>query len=37
MDFMPRFDVWLKSSLGSRKAGGSCQQLWQTAADISKK
>ena len=34
MDFMLRFGVWLKVTRGSRKAGGSCQELWQTAADI---
>ncbi len=37
MDFMLRFDMWLKVSRGSRKGGGSCQQLWQTAVDISTK
>lgn len=37
MDFMLRFVVWLKVIRGSRRAGGSCQQLWQTAVDISTK
>ena len=31
---MLRFDVWLRVTRGSRKAGGSWQQLWQVAVDI---
>ena len=34
MDLMLRFDVCLKVTRGSKKAGGSCQQLWQSAEDI---
>lgn len=37
MDFMLRFDVWVTVARGSRKAGGSCQQLLQTTVDISTK
>ena len=37
MDFMLRLDVWLKVTRGSRKAGGSCQELWQIAVDIATK
>lgn len=34
MDFMLRFNVWLKVTRGSRKVGGSCPQLWQIAVAI---
>ena len=34
MDFMLRFDVWFNDIRGSRKAGGSWQQLWQIFIDI---
>ena len=34
MDFMLRFDVWLKDIRGGRKAGGSWLQLWQKLIDI---
>ena len=31
---MLRFNVWLRVTRGSRKAGGSWQQLWHVAVDI---
>ena len=36
MDFMLRFETLLKVTCGSRKVGGRCKQLKETAVDISR-